>query len=124
MWMGVILAIGGGVHLGLDVLDGGGGRWEIGIHATQVLAGLLISWSAEGRRVEADQRGLVVHRSPRRPRIIPWAEVAEVRADVPGVWGTKLVVVTQDGEVVDLPLASTEPGPAAAWRRHTEIQDA
>ena len=47
-----------------------------------------------------------------------------MRADVPGVWGTKLVVVTQDGEVVDLPLESTEQGPAAAWRRHTEILDA
>ena len=120
MAMGGILAIGGVVNLGLRVFDDDSSFWQIGIYVVQVVLGIGGFWIGQRRRVEADRRGLVVHRPPSRARVIPWGNIAEVRADVPGVWATTLVVVTTDDEVVSLPLEPTEHGPADIWRSETQ----
>lgn len=79
--------------------------WAILTQLCPALAGIGLIAASRMSRVEAHAQGLRIVRPPRRDRFIAWHHIVQVRREPPNIYSSKLGVVLDDDEVVDLRLS-------------------
>lgn len=116
-WWGLVAAL-ALTNLVINVVTDGD-LWLSALWVAGAVPMLVQMWNGFTRRIEADSTGLRLHELLSKDRVIPWSDISEIRPNATGAWGSHLVVVLHDGEVVRLPLAATEHGPVERWQQET-----
>lgn len=79
--------------------------WKTLAHLSLVLASVAYVVLSRMAHVEATGRGLRIVKPFFSDRVISWHDIADVRREPPDAGATKLAIVLQHGEVVDLRLS-------------------
>lgn len=106
MWFGGGFALLGLLQTFSSV--GEAASWVVLAQMCMILAGIGLIVASRMSRVEASGQGLRIVKPPSRDRVIAWHHIVEVRREPPNTWSSKLGVVLDDGDVVDLRLSADD----------------